>query len=565
MADFSPRRPAVPGRTDPRLDTILRGDSREREITGVKKLNRVAGISIKAGTTNSPRQLLLGLDAMEWTLIEQWAAEGKLPAFRRLLEEGARAELASTAAQLPDTVWSAIYSGTNPAKFAKYFYVQYDPESGDLRMLDDDAIGAEPFWDHLSTAGKRVCVFDVPKFPVSRQINGIHLANWGAHASRAERASQPPGLLGEMDKALGRHPVGDCDTVDENPKSLWKLRRRLLAGVQLRGEVCRSLMERENWDVFFAAFSETHCAGHHFWHFLDATHPRHDPADTHGLRDTIESVYRAVDRQVGQLVNLAGPETRCLIFSGHGMGPIWHASWSLQEILNRMGFGKVRSDGGGHAREAAGTGVNPWRILKMKVPGRFQYAVKAMLPKRLQEELIFRWYAGGRQWAGCRAIAVPNNDSVGAIRILIEGRDRHGIVPAAEYRKICEAIAAGLQNLVDPATGRKVVRQVTLTHEEFRGPFLDRLPDLTVLWDQTFAWEEVASASIRRLKIRRQDSRSGSHTPRGFLVARGYGEPAAACLPLAMPYDIAATVLSDAGIKAPAVMDGRSLFSDKSS
>ena len=35
-------------------------------------------------------------------------------------------ELASTAAQLPDTVWSAIYSGMNPGYFAKYFYVQYD-------------------------------------------------------------------------------------------------------------------------------------------------------------------------------------------------------------------------------------------------------------------------------------------------------------------------------------------------------------------------------------------------------------------------------------------------------
>src|SRR5882762_7755896 len=99
------------------------------------------------------RQLLIGLDAMEWSLIEQWAQEGKLPAFRRLLAEGARAELSSTAAQLPDTVWSSIYSGANPAKFAKYFYVQYDPASGDLRLVDDHAIGATPFWDHLSAAG----------------------------------------------------------------------------------------------------------------------------------------------------------------------------------------------------------------------------------------------------------------------------------------------------------------------------------------------------------------------------------------------------------------------------
>ena len=66
---------------------------------------------------------------MEWDLVQAWAQAGKLPAFARVLEQGARFELSSTAAQLPDTVWSAIYSGQNPGHFAKYFYVQYDAAS----------------------------------------------------------------------------------------------------------------------------------------------------------------------------------------------------------------------------------------------------------------------------------------------------------------------------------------------------------------------------------------------------------------------------------------------------
>jgi predicted AlkP superfamily phosphohydrolase/phosphomutase len=156
---------------------------------------------------------------------------------------------------------------------------------------------------------------------------------------------------------------------------------------------------------------------------------------------------------------------------------------------------------------------------------------------------------------------VPNNDSTGAIRILVEGRDRHGVVsPGAQYRKTCDAIAASLRELVDPQTGRKVARQVTLSHQEFEGPSLDRLPDLTVLWDQSFAWDEVASPLIGRLKIRRQDSRSGSHTPYGFLLARGYGVSGGAEVPHATIYDIAPTVLRAAGVSAPDLMDGRPLF-----
>lgn len=68
-------------------------------------------------------QLLIGLDAMEWTLVEKWANEGKLPAFRRLIEQGVRAQLTTTAAQLPDTVWACIYTGINPGKFERFFYV----------------------------------------------------------------------------------------------------------------------------------------------------------------------------------------------------------------------------------------------------------------------------------------------------------------------------------------------------------------------------------------------------------------------------------------------------------
>ena len=514
--------------------------------------------SNSCGAGRPGRQVLIGLDAMEWSLVNQWAAAGTMPTFHRLIQQGARVDLASTAAQLPDTVWSAIYSGMNPGHFAKYFYVQYDAVKGDLKMMDDDAIGAIPFWRYLAEAGRHVCVLDVPKFPVSR-MDGVYLANWGTHATKTARASQPSGLLDEINQRFGPHPVGECDAVDANPKALGKLRDRILDGVRVRGELYRFLMERENWDVFFAVFSETHCVGHHFWQFLDSTHPNYDPTDRAGLRDTMQSVYQATDQELGKLLEAAGPDTRCMIFSGHGMGPIWHASWNLQEILDLLGFGRITPRT--RARDSHLAGINPWRFVKMALPGKFQYAVKAMLPKAVQNELIFRWYAGPRHWAGCRAIALPNNDSVGAIRLLVKERDRHGLIAPADYRKTCHDIAAALYELRDLATGRRVTAQVSILHEEFDGPYKDGLPDLTVLWDQTFVWDEITSPALGRLKIRMQDSRSGSHTPRGFLLARGYGESPGQDLGRATLYDIAPTVLSAAGVDQPDAMRGRALFS----
>ncbi len=177
-----------------------------------------------------------------------------------------------------------------------------------------------------------------------------------------------------------------------------------------------------------------------------------------------------------------------------------------------------------------------------------------------QHRLLFKWYKGGRDWRGCRAFSVPNNDSVGAIRLSVKGRDRDGLIePGEEYRRVCEDIADALYELTDPVTGRKLVKRVTFTHEEFSGPYLDGLPDITVLWDQSFPWESLHSPRFGTLRLRSQDSRSGSHSPLGFVLVKGAGVPAGVELHNHSIYDIAATVLEVAGVSAPSDLDGRPL------
>jgi predicted AlkP superfamily phosphohydrolase/phosphomutase len=155
---------------------------------------------------------------------------------------------------------------------------------------------------------------------------------------------------------------------------------------------------------------------------------------------------------------------------------------------------------------------------------------------------------------------VPNNDSVGAIRINVVGRDKYGVVqPGEEYERVCHDIADALYEIIDPKSGRKVVNHVTLAHQEFHGPYLYQLPDLTVLWDQSFPWDSVQSFRLGTLHLRRQDARSGSHTPHGFLLMHGLGVPAGRAVYGHSIYDIAPTVLQLAGVPIPSHMDGKPL------
>jgi predicted AlkP superfamily phosphohydrolase/phosphomutase len=508
--------------------------------------------------STAPRQLIIGLDAMEWDLVRKWAAAGKLPTFDRLMREGTQAALSTIADRLPDTAWNCLCSGLNPAHFARYFYVQHDPETGGMRSMPDDSSGPMNFWDYLSDAGRRVGLVDVPHISASERLNGFQIS-WGTHAAHGPRFSTPVSLLHEVDQLFGRHPVGECDSVSSEPGKK-ALRSRLLNGVRVHGELFRHCIAERDWDTLIAVFAEAHCAGHIYWHDMDPEHPRHDPENRHQIADTIEEVYRAIDREVGSMIEAAGPDVQVYAVSAHGMGPLYHASWNLPDMLDDWGYGR-ESNHAHRAEERRKGSINFWRILRMLVPGRLQYATFAALPRRLQHELVFRFYRGNRSWDQCRAFAVPNNDAIGAIRVNLKGRDRAGIVePGAEYEQLCNDVCAALAQLKDPVSGRPVVKYTSRIQRELSGPYLDRLPDITVRWDASFPWSAVHSPRFGIVQLRDQDFRTGSHTAHGFLIATGDGIPRAATISGASIYDVAPTIMDGVGVPTPTGCEGRPLF-----
>ena len=443
-------------------------------------------------TAAPPRQLVIGVDALEWTLVRRWVGEGKLPTFERLMQRGLQAELASFGDTLPDAVWPALCFGVNPGKIEKYFYVQYDPAKSALRHADDSEMSGTPFWQHISQTKKRVGVVDIPHLPLKQISHGFQVLNWGSHEPCEKGAvTDPPELLSQIHARFGRHPVEDCETYGTDFKSRVRLRQDILAGIARRGKLLRWLMQSQDWDVFICCFSEAHCAGHHFWGYIDRLHDKNDAEE---LADTIERTYCAIDREIGEMIALAGDQTRVLVFAPHGMGSLLsHASWNLNEILDLLGYGRRRISRV-RASTARSGKVNPWRLLKKSAPPPLLYAIKSMLPKRLQDQLLFLWYAGGQNYRGRKAFSVPNNDVVGAIRIGVRGRDRKGLVnPGEEYRRVCSDISQALLELTDPVSGRPLVKKVTRLHEEYHGPFLERLPDLAVQWDFGFVWDLLHS------------------------------------------------------------------------
>jgi predicted AlkP superfamily phosphohydrolase/phosphomutase len=507
-----------------------------------------------------PKLLLIGLDSAEASLARQWAAGGYLPHLRTFLDDGGMTDLHSPAYEFPDLVWPTIYTSLGPARLGRYYYIQLQPEDWSLQLLEDKLHGT-PFWVEASEHGKRCIVLDAPKIALGPAFEGMQLASWGAHASHAATESHPPDLLDQVLKRHGAYPLHSCDSHGRSPRDYVNLRRDLLAGVEARRKLFLDLMAASDWDLFFCAFSETHCAGHQFWHFHDPGHPRHDPSDRFGLRHALRDVYQAIDGAIGALIEAAGPQTQVIVFSGHGMRPQYHGRELLPALLQMWGMQadeNVQPDLSRRRRVVVRKSLS--KRLRERIPMPWQYAVKKMLPAAIENYLVCRFMGAEKLDPNARAVYIPNNDLNTSIRINLKGRDRYGrVAPGAEYEQLCGFLAERLGELVNPATGRRAVECVTRVSAQYEGEFLNVLPDLTVLWNADHSIDALESPGYGTVIGSHNDLRTGGHAPDGFLMA-SRSLAARMNLENADDKDIAPTVLQLLETPIPASMEGRSLL-----
>lgn len=508
-----------------------------------------------------PRVLLIGLDAAEVTRVEQWAGEGRLPCLRRLASEGGLTRLASPSAEFPDAVWPTVYTSANPARIGKYYYIQPKPGSMSLELMDEVPRHVEQFWQTLSKAGRSCTVVDLPKTALGPPVKGVQLAGWGGHATHCPTASYPPELKDRLIERHGPYPLHSCDDHGRSPEALRRLRDAILEGVRTRTNLLLDLMSSENWDLFFTAYSETHCSGHQFWHLQDPGHPDYDHEDRHGLRDTMREVYGEVDRSIEQLIQAAGENTHVVIFSGHGMRAQYHARDLLPELLRMWGMAHPRNIEPDPAQERRVVWKRSWlRLIKDTVPIHWQYAVKNLLPTTIANAIVCRVMGTEKLPADWRAYCVPNNDLTSAIRLNVRGRDPEGLVPPGrEYHTLRDWLAARLEELINPDTDRPAVEKVSMVHDLYQGPYRDVLPDLTALWSREAPIKALYSPGYGTVVGTHNDLRTGGHEVKGFLILRSPGgklrEPAEA----AHIQDIGPTVLDLLDVPIPDTMEGRSL------
>ncbi|MGK2914107.1 MAG: alkaline phosphatase family protein [Porticoccaceae bacterium] len=507
------------------------------------------------------RVVFIGLDAAETTLFERWAREGFCPSLRSAMERGTTISLSSSLETLPGAIWPEITSSMGCGRHAHYFHpAQLCTGEAIKRRLGPEDIDAELYyWVRASRAGQRVFVSDIPQTVAAPRFNGLQLFEWGTHDRTWAISSEPPSLLENIRETYGDHPINYCDTHGETPKGYANLLSGLKRGAATKTRICLDYLQRESWDLFNACYTESHCAGHHFWHFLDPNHPKHDPNAPDDFKNAVRDVYAEIDKGVGALMEAAGPDATIVLVASHGMALYSGGPNLLNEVLARLG---LTSNGEDSANGRF------WRNLQSTpnpITRRLRDTLKPLIGKRVIHTI--QAGSGGLHEPftsrETRAAQLYNN-RVGAIRLNLKGREPMGeVTRGSEETAMIEVIREALLELKHPVTHEPIVEHVYTASDAFGLGHHPDVPDIMVVFRDDLGvldacWSERLGL-IKRVVYKPWMPRTGDHAPHSTMWVVNGPFPAGARFDGGDVLDIGPTVLEMLGLTPPDDIDGRSL------
>ncbi|MEE8123249.1 MAG: alkaline phosphatase family protein [Alphaproteobacteria bacterium] len=453
--------------------------------------------------------LLISVDSAELDLVLRWSDSGFLPALRSLRDDGAWSFVSSTPGLGNHAMWPTFYTGVSPARHGRFYDIQVEPGGYQDVQIGVEEVKREPFWNVISRAGRKVAIINVPKAPLSRDLNGFQLADWGTHDfEHPTVCSWPPDLAAEVTARYGADTIGICDVPDRQPEDYAAFRDALVARTERLARFAEDTLAQGGWDLFLVVFGDSHCVGHQCWHIHDPTHPRHDAALAGRVGDPLRDVYAAIDAAVARLLERAGPEATRIVFVGSGMEANYTGDLVLDPILRNLETAP-RDPG----TKLLGGAKWAW--------GKIPDAVKRRL-RRPIEHIIQAAKASDRM--GRASFAMPNHSGYGAIRVNVIGREAMGRVhPGPEFEAYCDALAADLMDIVNLETDERLVRRILRPADLYKGEYLDFLPDLLVEWNRAAPITSVGSPKIGKIRRPYRGHRTGDHTPHCIFFARAPG------------------------------------------
>lgn len=464
------------------------------------------------------RVVAIGIDAAEPTLVRRLVERGDLPVLQSLTAGGVWGPVISAPIG-SGAVWPTLLTGRPPAEHGLYGEWLWRPDAMGLARTSWDHL--QPFWLTDESWGRTV-ILDVPFAPRLDRPGCTEVLDWGAHDFLKGRLeASPPSVERLVAEVGGVHPFAASAVDAAGPRDHAGLERvvaHCLAGVKQRGRLARQLLADTAPDLSLIVFTEVHRAGHLLWHTVDPSHPDHGAAgDWRG--PGLPALLQAIDREIGQIRDLAGPEAVIVVFSLHGMRPARGVPTILQPLLEAHGLA-VRKAWRAHSwRERAGRVL---AAVKRQLPGPAKQLYYRLLPRAVTATVARpSMPLPAYDWSRTQAFSLPT-DQHGWIRLNLRGREAHGMVEPDGYEDLCQRVEQVVR-AARRADGRPIARAVIRTADTAAAAATMRLPDLVVDWDDATFESPLRLANPGLVAPAVGLKFTGQHAFKGFYLLRPPG------------------------------------------
>ncbi|HEX3600073.1 MAG TPA: alkaline phosphatase family protein, partial [Lacipirellulaceae bacterium] len=324
--------------------------------------------------------LIVGLDGATFDLMLPWIDAGFLPNLGRLLSGGAWSRLESTIPPITPCAWSSFITGKNPGKHGLFDFIEPSRDGRGFQFTNASYRDGESLWACLSRHGRRVGVVNVPMTYPPEPVNGFLISGLDTphehspfmHPVEVRNILKDAGIRYRIDQ---QH-LGNMRTDDRRRRQLLDIHD----GESARTAAFRYLSNMRRCDFRMIVYGATDQVQHHFWHFMDENHDKHDPEGAKTFRNAIRDTYQHIDVQLGLLLDECDDDTVVIIMSDHGFGPMSNVRVRLNQVLRDAGLLKfVESRTGGRWKKALASTLD--RVLRSTLSSDTKRTIAGLFPR----------------------------------------------------------------------------------------------------------------------------------------------------------------------------------------
>ncbi|MEW6337214.1 MAG: alkaline phosphatase family protein [Acidobacteriota bacterium] len=296
--------------------------------------------TLAARTARRGRLVLLGLDALDWKIVDELVGRGLMPNLAGLAARGSHAILDVPRPLISPIVWTTIATGQPAEVHGVLDFLETDPDGGNPRPVSGASRKVPALWELAAAAGRSSSVIGWwATFPaqappgatvysdrLTEQLLGLSARTpFLADPPEADRLAAQLVMRASDLKASDLTPFADVSAEElaqvQRGESGWDEPvgglAKLMAASYTVERLTRHELERGT-EVVLSYLEGTDTVGHLYGPYRAPAMPGSDPLLVRRFGSVVDRYYAWVDRWVGSVVRALGPEDTVVIVSDHG-------------------------------------------------------------------------------------------------------------------------------------------------------------------------------------------------------------------------------------------------------